>query len=52
MASQLGNELCGIKHCWGIYEHNSIVNDVGDWRADWTIIAKMLIDSDIIVCFK
>ena len=26
MASQLENKLYGIKHCWRVYEQNSIVN--------------------------
>ena len=28
MAFQLENELDSIKHCWGVYEQNSIVNSV------------------------
>ena len=36
MASQLANELCYIKHCWGVYEQNSIVNSarVDYWTAE------------------
>ena len=45
MASQLENELCCIKHCWGVYEQNSIVNNapVYDWTAEWAIIASNVI---------
>ena len=40
MAFQLDNELVCIKHCWSIYEHNSIVNSVGvdDWKVKLVII--------------
>ena len=36
------NEHCYIKHCWGIYEHNNIVNSVrvDDWTTEWAIIAS------------
>ena len=41
MAYQLVNELY-IKHCWGVYEQNSIVNTVhvDDWTGEWAIIAS------------
>ena len=34
MISQLENGLCGISQCWGIFEHNNIVNSirVDDWQ--------------------
>ena len=43
MASQLVNELSCNKHCWCVYEQNSIVNGVcvDDWTTEWAIIAKM-----------
>ena len=43
MASQLENEPCCIKHCWGVYEQNSIVNSVheDDWTAERVIIARI-----------
>ena len=36
------NELCCIKHCWGVYEQDSLVNSVGvdDWTAEWAMIAS------------
>ena len=41
MDFQFENELCCIKHCWGVYEQNNIVNSVGvnDGKAEWSIIA-------------
>ena len=34
--------LCCIKHCWGVYEQNIIVNSVSvdDWTAELAIIAS------------
>ena len=34
--------LCCIKHCWGVYEQNSIVNSVrvDDWTAELAIIGS------------
>ena len=42
MASQLVNELDCIKHCWSVYEQNSIVNSVSvdDWTVECAIIAS------------
>ena len=42
MVFQLANEICCIKHCWGVYEHDSIVNSVfaDDWLAELAIIAN------------
>ena len=39
---KLENEFCGINHCWGVYEQNSIVNwvRVDDWTAELAIIAS------------
>ena len=41
MVSQLVNSLWSIKHCFGVYEHNSIVNSIraDDWTAELAIIA-------------
>ena len=38
----MANVLCCIKHCWGVYEQNNIVNSicVGDWTAELAIIAS------------
>ena len=38
MASQLKNEHGCVKHCWGVYEQNSIRED--DWTAEREIIAS------------
>ena len=40
--AQLPNELICIKHCWGVYQQNSIVNSVrvDDWAAERAIIAS------------
>ena len=42
MAFLLKYGLCCIKHCWGVYEQNSIVNNVSvdDWTAELAIIAS------------
>ena len=42
MASQWDNGLNCIKHCWGVYEWNSIMNSacVDDWTAESAIIAS------------
>ena len=42
MASPLTNEHCCIKHCWGVYEPNRIVNSVGadDLTSEREIIAS------------
>ena len=42
MASQLENKLCCVKHCWDVYEQNSIVHSVrvDDWTSEWAIIAS------------
>ena len=37
---KLRNEHCCIKHCWRVYEQNSIVNSVDDWTAEWAMIAS------------
>ena len=33
MTSQLENELSCMKHCWGVYEENNIVNQCRCWSA-------------------
>ena len=41
--SQLEIEFYCMKHCWGIYEQNSIVNNdarVYDWTHEWAMIAS------------
>ena len=40
MASQLANEHCCVKYCWGVYEENRIVNSVcvDDWTAERAIM--------------
>ena len=40
MAYQLENEHCWVKHCWGVYEQNSIVNScrcrlLNSWNVDY-----------------
>ena len=42
IASRWGNELCCIKHCWGVSEQSSIVNGVrvDDWTVEEAIIAN------------
>ena len=40
MAFELDNELCYVKHCWGIYEQNSIVFSIDYWTAERAIIAS------------
>ena len=42
MASQVGNGIGCIEHCWGVYHQNSIVNNarVDDWIAELVIIAS------------
>ena len=37
---RLVNERCCIKHCWGTYEENSIVNSVriNEWPTEWAIV--------------
>ena len=43
MTSQLMNERCCIKHCWGVYEQNTIVISVhvNNWTAEWPIIVSI-----------
>ena len=42
MALQLENWICCIKHWWGVYKQNSVVNGVcvDDWTAELAIIAS------------
>ena len=42
MASWLKKKLCCIKHCWGAFEQNNIVNSarVNDWTTELAIIAS------------
>ena len=42
MAFQLENDDCCIKHCWGVYEQNDIVNSVrvDDWTPELAIIGS------------
>ena len=42
MASHLGHEVCCVRHCYDVYEQNSIVNSVSvdDWTAESENIAN------------
>ena len=41
LLSNLTTKPC-IKHCWGVYEQNNIVNSVhvNGWTTEWAIIAS------------
>ena len=40
MASQLGDESCCVKYCWGIYVQNRHCEFIDDWTGERAITAS------------